>query len=358
MNTKWGFFGPIIYNFIYKQNNIGFNKVTGSLAVHNVGFTYQDNSLFGQEQIESIKGIPIITDEFITVSRTSRNEFLPHIYVPTQLPRTGNPEHIQSACETQSCLVTSGSAFVDPPYSALTHSAAPQSSITAHLEFRKINPIKYRIRVHNAGASLALVFSETYNPGWKVYAGSIWSPVVPDNKLSSYKIFDGNKEDQASVDELQDYYHNGLITDLGDENEKILQHMQWREGREVPSYSEKYRIAFISKNFKNTIQNNNLPSGHLYETWLKKSIADPIHFIVNGYANGWVVDVAKLCTEPQVCRQNADGTFDMELVIEFWPQQVQYFGIFITVLTLVGSIGIWARRTRTKSTLPKNAILH
>ena len=351
LNTKWGFFGPVIYNFIYKQSNIGFNKVKGNPAAHNVGFTYQDNSLFGQEHKESIKTTPIINDEFIKISRTSRNEFLPHIYIPTQLLTTEKPEQIQSACDTPSCLTTLGFAFVDSRYFSLTNLAASKSSIAPHLEFRKINSTKYRVRVHSAGTSLPLVFSETNNPGWRVYAGSMWSSEVPNNNLSSYKIFDGNKEDQASVNELQDYYHRGLITSLGDGNEKTLQHKQWMQGREIPSYSEKYRIAFISKDFKSTIQNNNLPSGHLYETWLKKNIAEATHFTVNGYANGWVVDVAKLCAESQVCRQNDDGTFDMELIIEFWPQQVYYLGIFITALTLFGSLGIWLRHVRIKGIL-------
>ena len=351
LNTKWGFFGPVIYNFIYKQSNIGFNKVKGNPAAHNVGFTYQDNSLFGQEHKESIKTTPIINDEFIKISRTSRNEFLPHIYIPTQFLTTEKPEQIQSACDTPSCLTTLGFAFVDSRYFSLTNLAASKSSIAPHLEFRKINSTKYRVRVHSAGTSLPLVFSETNNPGWRVYAGSLWSSEVPNNNLSSYKIFDGNKEDQASVNELQDYYHRGLITSLGDGNEKTLQHKQWMQGREIPSYSEKYRIAFISKDFKSTIQNNNLPSGHLYETWLRKNITEVTHFTVNGYANGWVVDVAKLCAESQVCRQNDDGTFDMELIIEFWPQQVYYLGIFITALTLFGSLGIWLRHVRIKGIL-------
>jgi len=351
LNTKWGFFGPVIYNFIYKQSSIGFNKVKGNPAAHNVGFTYQDNSLFGQEHKESIKTTPIINDEFIKISRTSRNEFLPHIYIPTQFLTTEKPEQIQSTCDTPSCLTTLGFAFVDSRYFSLTNLAASKSIIAPHLEFRKINSTKYRVRVHSAGTSLPLVFSETNNPGWRIYAGSLWSSEVPNNNLSSYKIFDGNKEDQASVNELQDYYNRGLITSLGDGNVKTLQHKQWMQGREIPSYSEKYRTAFISKDFKGTIQNNNLPSGHFYETWLKKNITEVTHFTVNGYANGWVVDVAKLCAESQVCRQNDDGTFDMELIIEFWPQQVHYLGILITALTLFGSLGIWLRHARVKSIL-------
>ncbi len=351
LNTKWGFFGPVIYNFIYKHTNISFNKVNGGLAAHNVGFIYKDNSLFGRKQEEFIKSKSIINDEFITISRTSRNDFLPHIYIPTQLLNTQKPEHIKSSCETPACLVALGYAYVDTPYLALPYSTASRSNIAPHLEFRKINSTKYRVRVHNASVSLPLVFSETNNPGWKVYAGNMWKADVPNNDLSSYKIFDGNKEDQASINELQDFYQSGLITSLGDGKEKTIQHMQWKEGREVPSYSEKYRIAFISKDFKNTIQNNNLPDGHLYETWFKKNIGEATHFTANGYANGWVVDVAALCGESQVCRQNVDGTFDMELIIEFWPQQVQYLGIFITALTLMVSIGIWVRRTRVKKIL-------
>ena len=349
LNTKWGFFGPVIYNFIYKQTNIGFNKVKGNPAAHNVGFLYEDNSLFGQKNKEIIKTTPIIEDEFITVSRTARNEFLPHIYIPIELLTIEKPEQIELACDIPSCFITLGYAFVDPPYSPLISLVATKSIATPHVEFRKINSTKYRVRIHGAGTSLPLVFSETNNPGWRVYTGSIWGAAAANQAFSTYKIFDGNKEDQASVNELQDYYHRGLITSLGDGNEKTLQHKQWKDGREIPSYSERYQIAFISKDFKGTIQNNNLPSGQFYETWLKKSIPEATHFTVNGYANGWVVDVAKLCAKAQVCRQNDNGTFEFELIIEFWPQQMQYFGILITGLTLLGLLGIWLWRGRVKS---------
>src|SRR5581483_5603203 len=37
------------------------------------------------------------------------------------------------------------------------------------IEYRKLSPTKYRVRVHGLHAGIPLVFNETYDRGWKAY---------------------------------------------------------------------------------------------------------------------------------------------------------------------------------------------
>jgi len=94
-------------------------------------------------------------------------------------------------------------------------------------------------------------------------------------------------------------------------------------------------IHFISKNFQGTIQNNNLLDGNFFETWFLKKVDN--HQMVNGYANSWFIEPKKLCKTGE-CEQNTDGSYDMELIVEFWPQQLFYIGCIISVSTLIISL--------------------
>jgi hypothetical protein len=53
------------------------------------------------------------------------------------------------------------------------------------LEFKKINPTKYRIRVHGASGVFPLVFSESFHDGWKAY-------LAKPNQDTRYKIQETN----------------------------------------------------------------------------------------------------------------------------------------------------------------------
>ncbi|MBU3668355.1 MAG: hypothetical protein FGM57_00115 [Candidatus Taylorbacteria bacterium] len=60
------------------------------------------------------------------------------------------------------------------------------------------------------------------------------------------------------------------------------------------------------------------------------------HYRINEYFNAWYVDPVTFCTtEEQSCIKHPDGTYDIRLVIEFWPQR--WFVIFLSIsfLTLL-----------------------
>src|SRR3989338_4937147 len=152
-----------------------------------------------------------------------------------------------------------------------------------------ISPVKYRVKVHNALGSFPLVMSETFHEGWKLYSSN----------ANNYQL---------------------------------------------PTIN--YKLETI----QGTIQNDDLPAGSINETWFKKpAIEDSNHLMVNGYANSWIVDANKICNnrldsrlrgnDELECIKNVDGSYDFELIIEFWPQRPYYLGLAISLTTLLSCIG-------------------
>ena len=106
-------------------------------------------------------------------------------------------------------------------------------------------------------------------------------------------------------------------------------------------------IGFISKQFLKTIQNDNLPSGTFYETFGKTPAKSNVkHYKVNGFANSWIIDTASLCKNAQMkCIQNPDGTYDFELILESWPQQLKNMMYVVSIGTAGMLILIWVSST-------------
>lgn len=225
---------------------------------------------------------------------------------------------------------------------------------TPILEFKKINPTKYIIRVHQAKDNFPLIFLESFHQGWKAYIVKSYKVnKVQSASIENYKILDGNEEDQASREELEEFIEKGWVSTLGDLKEEEIKHKKWENGKERLDYIEKYNIDFISKNFQNSIQNDNLPAGYIWDTWFKKSLSEENHLIANGYANSWWVDVEEVCkTEnnkvESFCVRNPDGTYSFELIIEFWPQRLFYLGLLISGITLLGCLGYLGYNWRRK----------
>lgn len=77
---------------------------------------------------------------------------------------------------------------------------------------------------------------------------------------------------------------------------------------------------------------NVLPIGYQF-------IDDRHHLMANGAINGWYVDPAELCKDDNpACSRNADGSYNLELVAEFFPQRWFYLGLLISGTTLFACI--------------------
>jgi len=139
-------------------------------------------------------------------------------------------------------------------------SVEPTKKSFPKITFTKINPTKYHVKVEEAkDKAYGIVFSENFDPGWRLYNVK--------NKTES-------KETTAS-------YFEGEV----------------QEG--------KHTNIFLDSN--------------TFETWGKNPISEDKHFLVNGYANLWLVSP-----------EDVGSQKEYELVLEFYPQRYFYFGLLIS----------------------------
>lgn len=203
-------------------------------------------------------------------------------------------------------------------------------NLPSNIEFNRINPTKYKLRLTDVKGFIPLVFGESYSQGWRLYPST--TEGIEESSLDKVQIMkkNGNEKSpgiaEASLLEIDDYLRKGWISNIGDK--------------------------FISKQILGVIQNNNLTS-HFMETLFLKALPEASHFKVNGYTNGWLIDIEKICENPteHVCFKNKNGLYNITLVMEFWPQQAFYFGILISILTLFFLILIYflAKKRRLRS---------
>ncbi len=343
LNTRWGYFGFNIYNFLYDNYNIGDNAIYSNIPNHNIGFIFTDHSISGDKEEFKIKNkVEIDNINFLSLERVSKKDFLPHFYTPKKIIISRETRKaIPSMVSKDDYKIRSAIFLEEQNLNNKALLTVSQTSFlinnTPTLEFKKINPTKYRIRVHNASTSFPLVFSENFHDGWKAYIVRYKKEDINIGVLEKYKILDGNEGYQTTKEELMEYINKGWITSLGNGKEKTIEHNKWENNKEELEYIETYNIDFISKNFKGTIQNDNLPSGRLFETWFTKSIENKItHLKANGYANAWIIDPENICKESN-CIKNPTGSYDFEIIIEFWPQRLFYIGSIITLLAAIFS---------------------
>jgi len=211
------------------------------------------------------------------------------------------------------------------------------------IEFLKINPAKYYLRVHKINSAFFLIFSETFHEGWKVYPLKLETPPFFNQKkhlvLNEYKTLEGNEEYQANVNEVKEFIQQGWISSLGDGQQKKRRHYRFLENdRKIFDHNEIYTINFISKITYNTIQNNNFIPGPFYETWGKNHLDEIYHLKTNGYANGWLIDLESLKKNfPNALIANKDGSFELKLILEFSPQKLLYFCLGVSAFTFFSS---------------------
>ena len=98
------------------------------------------------------------------------------------------------------------------------------------------------------------------------------------------------------------------------------------------SYHDKWQAQF-----------NNEKINGFFKSWVPFVEPDTIpnehHFELNGFLNGWYIDTKEYCKNKNLCTQNPDGSYDMELVLEFFPQRWFYLGLLISAITFIGLIG-------------------
>ncbi|MEA2020142.1 MAG: hypothetical protein U9M98_00225 [Patescibacteria group bacterium] len=196
-----------------------------------------------------------------------------------------------------------------------------------NIKFIRVNPTKYKIQVSGATEAYPLVFSESFHDGWKVYAdntdGETDNAERDEGKIGNSEEDKGYGIGNNITRTFWSVLGRGLawITDLFLDNGDY--------GEEVASY--------FDGEIREGTHRNTFMEPATFETWGKKPI-EAEHIKVNGYANSWYIDPTRICADADICTENADGSYDMELVVEFFPQRLFYLGLLISSLTLVGCV--------------------
>lgn len=100
-------------------------------------------------------------------------------------------------------------------------------------------------------------------------------------------------------------------------------------------YSESYHPQW--KLMLNNTQIQGAPNG--WSPFAKPDrVPDDYHFALDDFLNGWYVDPVTMCGTAGAlkagCTLNPDGSYNIEMVIEFWPQRWFYLGSIISLSTL------------------------
>ena len=278
----------------------------------------------------------------LKIYKTTPQVFLPHFYTSKNYLILHNYKNeFFLALDDFTAEETPALFFQDQnreKLNILKRSARPVNLPT--IEFKKINPSKYRVIIHRASSTFPLIFSESFHEKWKIYLIPLKhrAPYLTRIGLVSYKIFDDNSDDQATKQEVENYIQNGFLSTLGDLRVKSISHYAFYGNEEKVISAEKYQIDFISKNMKGTIQNDNLPDGSVFETLNTQPLPETRHLEANGFANSWIIDPSKICSSFKKCSKNADGTYDLQLIVEFWPQRLFIIGLTISLIALIMSI--------------------
>ena len=157
------------------------------------------------------------------------------------------------------------------------------------VEFIRINPTRYLVRVSNAKAPYFLVFNETFNNGWKLYNG-----------------------DKSNIS-IKEYILFGWFGDL---ISKLIKSFDSVPKTTLDSYfngdilERKSDYIFIDSN--------------TFMTWGRRDIASTKHYIANGYANSWLISP-----------KDVGGKTEYSLILDFWPQRVLILLFILFALTIL-----------------------
>ena len=116
------------------------------------------------------------------------------------------------------------------------------------------------------------------------------------------------------------------------------------------SYDSRWQVHLNNKKTDNFF-------GKFWPYPITNKVQDSHHYELNGYLNSWYINPDELCkNDNTACQKNADGSYNLEMTIEFWPQRLFYLGLIISGTTFIGCLGylLYAWRKRRKLRLKEN----
>ncbi|MBI3619762.1 hypothetical protein HY214_01300 [Candidatus Roizmanbacteria bacterium] len=316
-NNNWGYFGFINYPWIYDKPTVSFDKTTldGQISsTTNSNYIINDKSLeLGIDPKRFLKKPEkkIFSSKIIDIYRVGYNLYLPHIYIPKSI------EFKKALTAADLFELSSGQlAFMAKNELASAKQIINYSSAsTPIVEYKKINPTKYIIRIHQARQTFPLVFLENMHPEWRLTVNQSKKSAFAANDtpfIGNYEVHPENLDDQANLEEITDYFKNGWLS--------------------LPVNAS--QIQFVSKKVKGTIQNDNLSDNSTENFFSRYKIPETQHLQANFYANSWIMNPTEICSQIN-CKINPDQSYDLNLVLEFFPQRIANTTYFISIITIL-----------------------
>ena len=166
-------------------------------------------------------------------------------------------------------------------------------------EYTRISPDKYYLNVHKFDSNFIINFSEKFHNKWKIYVvkphGKNFSTIGKSFLAKNIKTKD-NLGYGANLNKIKSYVKKGWLN----------------------FQTEGHKSAFISKLFYNSVQNDNLPRGNLFDTFGKTSFPDEYHITGNSLSNTWLIDtnyLEKYFAEKIV--KTTENDHEIGFIIEF-----------------------------------------
>jgi len=185
----------------------------------------------------------------------------------------------------------------------------------------------------------------------------------PNNGTTDLSVF--LYSDSDGTQEVSNLYKNISLSPAGLIPDNIFSMKKYKTSYQAPKNVTFSKINPTRYKVFVTEAKSSFPlifSESFHKNWQAKiqgsRIDDDDHFMANGYSNGWLINTVDVCENNNKCKINTDGSYDIEITIKYWPQQLFYLGILISGASLVGCIGylIYDRRKRRKKRLPRRSV--
>ena len=204
------------------------------------------------------------------------------------------------------------------------------------IEFKKINPTKYRIKIFHACRNFTLIFNERFDRMWKLY-------------ITKTRNTDRNPSDGKNIIEQISNKEDSFDNPYGSiENSRLKNSPIWETWfSSVLTWGTHNNTDMIKVH-----DNKLLIDGKPWSTsngLNDESIKWPglLHWEANAYANGWMLDLHQIKALPlsmsnhnSFYSTNSDGSVNFDVVIEYWPQRLYYLAYLISVLSISLCVGI------------------
>jgi len=205
------------------------------------------------------------------------------------------------------------------------------------LEYMRLSPDKYYLNVHKFDSSFIINFSERFHENWKIY-------VVKPHGKKILSIKNDNVQKNIKVETVSDYK-------AGQDKINFFLKKGWLSFKKGGDQK-----SFISKVFYNSIQNENLPRGTIFETFGETSLPEKYHLTSNSFSNSWLIDANFLKKNyPRKIIEGSEEDGEVGFIIEFSHKKLfivsfAVSGLFILIVIIVNllkvgndSISLWLK---------------